>query len=263
MFTYKIPISITTDYVKSFGSPKPYLSAISNAGFTHIHWCHQWNTDFIYNECEISQIKRWLSDFNLNLLDLHGSKGKEKNWVSTYEYERLAGVELVKNRIDMTSRLGSDVVIMHTGDIELLPQLYKSLDEVHSFAMERNVRIALENGDLELIQRVFSDYSADYVGLCYDSGHGNMKPGSLSQLQLMKDRLISVHLHDNDGVTDQHKIPFSGTLNWQKLMSIISESSYKKCVSLEVSIRNSEIEDEFEFLLSVYKSALDLTKMLK
>ena len=62
---------------------------------------------------EIRQIERWLREFNLAVNDLHGSAGREKAWGSPREYERLAGVELVKNRIDMAARLGTDVVIMH------------------------------------------------------------------------------------------------------------------------------------------------------
>jgi sugar phosphate isomerase/epimerase len=47
------------------------------------------------------------------LLDLHGSIGPEKNWASQREYERLAGVELVQNRIEMTAQLGGKVIVMH------------------------------------------------------------------------------------------------------------------------------------------------------
>ena len=106
-------LSITTDYATSIGDPSPYLRRIADAGFTHLHWCHQWNTDFLYSEWEVDQIECWLNDFGLQLLDLHASVGPEKNWYSGKEYERLSGVELVKNRIDMTSRLGGGVIIMH------------------------------------------------------------------------------------------------------------------------------------------------------
>ena len=41
-------LSITTDYAKDVGDPSPYLRSIAEAGFSHLHWCHQWNTDFLY-----------------------------------------------------------------------------------------------------------------------------------------------------------------------------------------------------------------------
>jgi sugar phosphate isomerase/epimerase len=106
-------LSITTDYFNDSGNPAPYLRRIAEAGFSHIHWCHHWRSDFLYSDAEIDQISKWLQEFGLQLNDLHGSEGMEKSWVSAQEYRRLAGVELVKNRIYMAAKLGGDVVIMH------------------------------------------------------------------------------------------------------------------------------------------------------
>ena len=76
-------LSITTDYANiDKGNPSPYLRRIADAGFTHIHWCHHWNTDIVYSCPEIEQISRWLDEYGLELLDLHASVGPEKNWFS-------------------------------------------------------------------------------------------------------------------------------------------------------------------------------------
>jgi len=72
-------LSITTDYAADTGSPEPYLRRIADADFSHIHWCHHWDTDFLYSRWEIDQIRHWLQDFGLRLLDLHASAGREKN----------------------------------------------------------------------------------------------------------------------------------------------------------------------------------------
>ena len=53
-------IAINTDFLGGTRSPEARLKAIAEAGFTHLHWCHQWNTDFHYDESEIAQIKKWL-----------------------------------------------------------------------------------------------------------------------------------------------------------------------------------------------------------
>ena len=64
-------LSLTTDYATDTGNPEPYLKRIAEAGFSHVHWCHHWNTDFLYSPYEIAQIAEWLDDFGLRLLDLH------------------------------------------------------------------------------------------------------------------------------------------------------------------------------------------------
>ena len=266
-------ISMTSDYATGLGCPEPHLRRIADAGFTHVHWCHQWNTDFLYSRHEIDQIATWLTSLGLAPLDLHGSAGQEKRWVSPREYERLAGCELVENRIDMAARLGADVVIMHTGaepdsleeKTTFWTQLRKSLDELRPVAASRGVRIAIENGghdDFSVLRTLFGEYEPEYVGLCYDSGHGNMGGRGPAHLGSVRDRLISVHLHDNDGSGDQHRIPFEGTIDWQRLTLILATSSYAKCISLEVSTRQYEGENEATFLHRAKEKGDALAQML-
>lgn len=48
------------DYITDHSDPEPYLRALAEASFTHVHWCHQWRSDFLYADSEIAQIGRWL-----------------------------------------------------------------------------------------------------------------------------------------------------------------------------------------------------------
>jgi sugar phosphate isomerase/epimerase len=255
-------LSITSDYVESYGNPHPYLERIAAAGFTHVHWCHHWNTDFLYAKPEIDQIERWFAEYNLRLLNLHASQGKEKYWCSLFEYQRQAGVELVQNRIQMAARLGADVVIIHvpseaSPDVrqELLGPVRRSLDELLPFAQSHGVRIAVENmetDDFGMLTTLLEAYDVSVLGLCYDSGHGNIDGRGLDNLEKVKARLIALHLHDNDGTSDQHKNPLTGTVDWERLARLIAESPYEKCLNLEVMIQNSGIQDQAEFLRQAY-----------
>jgi len=255
-------LSITTDYAKDTGDPSPYLRHIAEAGFSHIHWCHQWNTDFLYSKSEIEQIQKWLAEYGLRLLDLHGSAGNEKDWASSQEYQRLAGVELVRNRVEMTACLSADVVIMHVPADPESAAVRRSLDELEPICRERSVRIAIENGNFEAIRRLLSERDPQCVGLCYDSGHGNAASGGLDHLESLKDRLISVHLHDNDGTGDQHNPLFSGTVDWGRLARIMAESAYTKVVSMEVTMGLSGIQDEREFLDKAFETGTIFSRMI-
>ena len=283
-------LSMTTDYKKDVGCPEPYLRRIAEAGFTHVHWCHHWNSDFIYSQAEIDQIARWLKAYGLQLNDLHASDGVEKCWVSPLEYERLAGVELVKNRMNMAAQLGSDVIIMHVDPepeeaqekVIFWNQLQKSLDELEPYARTHGVRIAVENlfddyflqkhpnrplsemaDNFDEIERLFATYAPDYIGLCYDSGHGNVGRDRMKRLEPLKERLIALHLHDNDGTGDHHQLPFSQTIDWDRLARLIAESSYHKCVSLEVVIRRTDIKSEEAFLQKAFETGTKFAQMIE
>ncbi len=267
-------LSITADYVTSRGCPEPYLRRIAEAGFTHVHWAYHWHTDFLYSPWEIERIERWLREFGLQILDLHASTGVEKCFYSPREYEHRAGVELVKNRLEMAARLGAEVVILHVPALPaveparetLRRQVRKSLDALAPVARAGNVRIALENlfpDNFPHLRELFQAYGPDYIGLCYDSGHGLITGNGLENLAQWKDRLISVHLHDNDGSSDQHNLLFSGGVDWPRLAELMAASAYRKCVSMEVMARFAQCRDEAEFLRKARDTGLRLATMIR
>ena len=256
-------ISINTDYLKNSGNPSPFLKRVADAGFTHIHWCHHWNTDFIYLTCEMEQISKWLKEYGLQVLNIHGTTGIERDWTSAEEYEREAGVELVKNRIDMTAVLKADVVVMHHPSDLLLGPLRKSLSDLIHYAKERNVRIAIENGNFQTIKKLLAEFDPEFLGFCYDSGHANLNENAFSHLNAMKNRLIAIHLNDNDGVNSSlHRLPFTGTVDWIRLSALIACSSYRKCVNMELNMNNSGITDETMFLAQAFKVGRKLSSII-
>lgn len=283
--------SITTDYKADQGDPQAALRAIAEAGFTHVHWCHHWNTDFVYHAAEVEQIGHWLKEYGLQLADVHGSEGKEKFWYSPKEYARLAGVELVKNRIDFAARLGGDAVVMHAYPPTQAPalagfnamiwtQLRKSLDELQPYAMDRGIRIALENlidfagvaagavamtaaaDNFDLILQAYAHYPAEYIGFCYDSGHAILGYSRMDRLAPLLERLCVLHLHDNNGQADQHLLPFAGAVDWQQAATLIAHSPYTKPISYEVSIHNTGITDEQEFLQQAHSTGARFAEMV-
>lgn len=261
---------MTTDYCGDRGCPEPSLRQIAEHGFSRVHWCHHWNSDFLYGEAEIRQIGRWLRDFKLELNDLHASHGAEKCWVSAREYERRAGVELVHNRLQMTAQLGADVIVLHTNSEPEAPaeretfwcSLRRSLDELQPRSRQTGVRIALENGQTGILDRLLADYPADFLGLCYDSGHGNLGDGQgLDWLDRHQDRLLAIHLHDNHGQADEHDIIFSGTVDWPRLAGILAASSYGKCLNHESNVRRNGLAGG-EFLARSYQAGERLQQLV-
>jgi sugar phosphate isomerase/epimerase len=256
--------SITSDYVTSYGDPLPYLERIAAAGFTHVHWCHHWDTDFLYSPPEIAQISRWMKNLGLQTLNIHASQGREKRWDSLYEYERLAGVELVRNRMEMAAWLGADVIILHAEAPFPLQSQLRSLAALEPFSRMLGVRIAVENLSGLTFQRLgelFAEFPPDFLGLCYDTGHGNQLPGSLDHLARMADRLIAMHIHDNDGAGDQHKLPFTGTIDWPRLMRIVRQSVYAKPLNLEPGIGKHPELSEAVFLEQALRACERLMEM--
>ncbi|MEM7332722.1 MAG: sugar phosphate isomerase/epimerase family protein [Chloroflexota bacterium] len=276
------------DMLNGVGNPDPFLRAIAEAGFTHVHWCHHWSGDFLYTEPEMMHIGHLLENYGLQLADIHGSEGREKFWYSPQEYARQAGVELVKNRVDFCARFGGDAVVMHAYPLPDDPQmsqqqwdcLRRTLDDLRPYCLERGVKIAIENlidfygvhfhklpldqasDNWPLLERLFEAYEPDFLGLCYDSGHGNLGFDRMDGFEKVVDRLSVLHLNSNDGSGDQHHNLFVDQLGWERLAKLVADSPYDKPMSLEVMVSEQD-RDEADFLQTAFKTGTEFGEMVK
>ena len=267
-------LALTSDYITDAGTPEPYLQPLAAAGFSHLHWCHEWGSDYLYSDDEMRTAKQWLHENELDLIDLHASAGKMKDWTSGDEDVRQAGVELVKNRMRMATQLGGDVIVLHLhveppdGSAREMfwTQVRKSLDELEAYSRDQWPRIALENllhDEYATLETVFEQYSPDFVGLCYDSGHGQIVEGGLDFLERTQERLISIHLHDNDSKSDIHKLPFSGDVDWGRLTKLIASSGYDRPITLETIITHTGINEADSFIQQASVEANVLANMIQ
>lgn len=52
-------------------------------------------------------------------------------------------------------------------------------------------------------------------GFCFDVGHANLVGRNIRQyLNILGDRLTVLHIHDNNGATDGHMLPYTQTYRW-------------------------------------------------
>ena len=251
--------AMTSDYLADTGSPESALRAIAAAGWKYVHWCHHWNDDFLYGLHELAQLEAWLKELGLGMLDIHASHGREKAWDSAREYERQAGVDLVKNRLEMAARLGCRVIILHPartkaeGGPKRWDSLRRSLTDLLPDLRRLGVRIAIENmaepDTFDQLDQLMAEFSPEVAGLCYDSGHGCIAGNGLDRLAPLAPRLIALHLNDNDGQGDLHQPPFMGRVDWARLAGIVRQSGYDRpAMSVEVVVKNSGLPDEGAFL---------------
>jgi sugar phosphate isomerase/epimerase len=75
------------------------------------------------------------------------------------------------------------------------------------------------------------------------------------------DKLMALHLHDNDGSYDQHRIPSEGTINWDSIVRKIQSAGYKGSMSLEVTNEFSNLYSKIsaqEFLKIAHEKIVNL-----
>ncbi len=284
---------------------KTTLEKIAKAGFTHVHWCHEWDGDYYYSRAEMELIKSWFDEYALKAKSLHASKGSRirtairkdtesrKDFTSANEYSRRAGVELIKNRLDLAQVLGATEIVLHMyvpymtfqeepeSEEIFYRQAFQSLDELEPYARERRIRICLETMleapaelQYEEFDRLFERYDKDYLGICWDTGHTHI---ILNERQAefgrrYQDRIFSVHLNDNlggpridlrdhedmAGSCDLHWIPGEGTVDWEETAEVLAASSYDLPIVMELN----GYDNQDEFLRRSYEAGIRLTEMI-
>ena len=261
--------------------PFAQLPTLREFGFTHLHLCYMWYSDGYYEKPEIEHARKAIKASGMTLLDLHGSHGIQKSWYSEEEFRRQAGVMLVRNRIETLDALeGIGSVIVHiptlrttatpeerAGFLRKAQQLRRSLDELMPVLEKYDRRIAVENcfnDTFEIFRDLMANYPPERLGIVYDSGHGNYgEAKGIDNLWELRDRLIAIHLNDNDGTADMHQPPGYGNVAWEKMAKLIVNSSYKLPMNFEVGMKftpffdpEKEIQPEANiraFLADAYK----------
>jgi sugar phosphate isomerase/epimerase len=130
------------------------------------------------------------------------------------------------------------------------------------------VNIAIENlrrlAELHMVAAVLAAVDSPRMGFCFDSGHNNagydFEPQDL--LNQHGDRLIALHLHDNDHTADQHRLPFDAVIDWPALMARIAATGYTGAVSLEVLNKGHEGLSAAEFLQTAQERAEKCSALL-
>jgi sugar phosphate isomerase/epimerase len=74
----------------------------------------------------------------------------------------------------------------------------------------------------------------DNVGVCLDLGHANITVGIPEAIAVLGPRVVSLHVHDNHGMKDEHLWPGDGTVDWPATTKLLSELPKPPAAVLEI-----------------------------
>ncbi len=200
---------------------------------------------------------------------------------------REAAVQIAERDIELCARMGIENGVIHPGGAkhetlkgyeEEKRVRVESFKRLADYAGERDFNIAIENmmdgarhvnGALgqrsygavipELLE-LLDDIGAPNVGICLDTGHAWVQGIAMEEaVRECGDKLIALHIADNDGSGDQHRTPFFGSIDWQKGVAALREIGYHGIFNLE---NPGERGLEPEQMVYRIRYALDITNWL-
>jgi sugar phosphate isomerase/epimerase len=222
-----------------------WLNRVMQAGIPAVEiFCARQHIDY-RNRAQIAELGHWFRDADLKLQSLHAPMYSDEIWgrsgpqsvvtiTEPVKSRRLEMVDEIKRAIEIAEIVPFRYLIQHIGvsneeySDRKVDAAFSALEELSLFARQRGVEILLENipNGLSSAERLHNFLEVTHLdlGFVLDVGHANMAEGVESAFHVMRDRIRSTHLHDNDGKADKHLFPLGvdgGTIDWKKTMSLL------------------------------------------
>ena len=231
------------------------------------------NPDSIYSKGDeavteyFSELKKYADDHGITICMTHGRGPGFRNIPEEDE-------ALIENaRLDCLAAktLGAPVCIIHAVTTiymgpdcppELMHELnFKMFTRIIPFAKKYGIKIATETfgdavkfnscdffGNINEFVKSYNDICAvedfkDYFTICVDTGHSNKasrfnnNPEPAEVIRILGKDVTCLHLNDNDKMTDQHKIPMTGCINWNDVFDALDEVGYSGYYNMELDLR--------------------------
>jgi sugar phosphate isomerase/epimerase len=231
------------------------LEHIRDAGFAQVElYGARQHLDY-RKQTQVRELGHWFRDSPLSVHAMHAPSFSDTVWGLTgpdsilsiterVKSKRLAVVDELKRALEVAESVPFRYWVQHLGskgeefDEYKVEAAFTVLEELMIFARQRGVEILLENTPNELAsaERLlrFVDVTHLNLNFCLDLGHAHMHEGVETAYKLLRPRLRSVHVHDNDGASDQHLFPFQGTIDWGHAMACLNEAPGQYPLVLEV-----------------------------
>jgi sugar phosphate isomerase/epimerase len=211
----------------------------------------------------IRTLKGWLAEAMLDLHSIHApitdvfANGRAQRTFSTAVRDndaRKATLHEIETALQIAKIIPFEFVVVHLGvpvaqhpgqDDNNRDAALRSVEDIHRMADAVGVKVALEvmgnslstAPDLvELLERNFD--SAD-LGICMDVGHAHILGDTAEAIETTSEYLVTTHIHDNRRLSDDHLVPFQGSINWAAAIMAFEKIGYDGVLMYEVRAAES------------------------
>jgi sugar phosphate isomerase/epimerase len=226
------------------------LIQIADHGFTSVEL---WGDTVHFDpraEIDRAAIAKWVAETGLSVHSVHGpfrnfGRYSDKEQFTAYRQS------LWRKTIDDCSDLGVPIMVVHGLDRneynysnDEVEKVRDSLADLVDYGRPRGVMIALENiaggtGTHDEIRCRLEDHVRNYAGIglkyCLDIGHTLLNGADLyREIDAVGKDLVTLHIHNNDGMQDSHELPDQGVIDWPAVYAYLRDGRYDGEFVMEV-----------------------------
>ncbi len=231
------------------------IKAVAEHGFSFLEiWGHLPWFD-ISSTSMASEIRKMADSQGLRVRSVHAPC--EGDWDISSEDDKIRqkSIEDVIDAIERCREMGGELVVVHPGralgsqggaaEAEHDRRVAKSIEsfaDIVRAARDNGIFVAVENqwsneigGTETHFMRLLDTLDPDVAGICFDSSHANITPGSLDMIERIAHPIITTHLSDNRGKYDEHRPPFTGAIDWRETLNLLLQKGFRGPWLMEVT----------------------------
>jgi sugar phosphate isomerase/epimerase len=200
------------------------------------------------------EVRRMASEQGLAIRSAHGCWGGQTirtsrvDLGSTERSIHRESVDDLKRCIDWLDAAGGTYLVVHPGGLshpdDLMSRreaLMGSLSELAEYATDSEIIICVENmppgvwpgSRMVDLYELLAEIDHPRLALALDTGHARLSGDPSGETIAAGSRLLTTHVHDNDGRRDQHLPPGEGVIDWRAWSRSLDEIDYRGPILLE------------------------------
>ncbi len=226
---------------------REHLVEVAAHGFDAVE-VYATRTHFDYHDPRAAvALAEWLDDTRLTLHALHapttvsysgGVWGETLSIGAADETRRRLAVAEARAALGVAAFVRVPLLVVHLGFPSTDPAenhraaVARSLQEIGEAAGAAGVTLALEvipnplSTAGRLVQWLEDDLDLAGAGICLDVGHAHLMGDVVEAIEACSGHILSTHLHDNRGASDDHLVPGRGAIDWTAAMLAFQKVGY-------------------------------------
>jgi sugar phosphate isomerase/epimerase len=211
-----------------------------------------------HDHAAIDALGEWLNDTRLRLHAIHAPTTEsylDGAWGPLFSTAwgvaewRARAIEETQAALHVARRIETGFLVVHLGTpISYAPDrdndpmaAARSVTELHALTKPLGLQLAVEvipnamSTAAALVDLLDNEDDREGLGICLDFGHAFLTGDVTEAIETAAGYLVTTHLHDNLGVTDQHLVPLEGGIDWASAMMTMQKIGYDGMLMLEVA----------------------------
>ena len=204
---------------------------------------------------QVREIGNWFRSTGVRFHSLHSPMHPDEEWgrsgtppiniASVEKLHRVAAMDEIKRAIEVAEQLPFQFLVQHVGvpheeaDEHKQEAAISSLEHLHAFAKPLGVQLLVENISNELstpekLMQLLHAGRFEDIGVCFDVGHAHIMSSVSQAFKVLKDRIRSTHVHDNNKDRDSHLWPGDGNIDWKETVELFRTAPHVPALLLEI-----------------------------